>query len=120
MSTPLIRGRHAYAIDRRDGLKCIDMASGTIKWEGVHVTPAGRNPQASLVWLADTDRALIFNEKGELILARLTPAKFTELGKIKVMAPPKPGDVIWAHPAYARGAIFARSDAELVCVPIVP
>lgn len=115
MSTPLCRDGHAYALDRHRGLKCVELKSGAIKWEDGPVAPRGRNPQASLVWAGE--RALIFNEKCELILAKLTPEKYDEISRVKV--PLKTG-ASWAHPAYADGCLFARDDEEIVCVPLIP
>jgi outer membrane protein assembly factor BamB len=109
MSTPLVRNGHAYALDRHRGLKCIELATGKVKWEGEHVTPRGSNPQASLVWV--WDKALIQNEKGELLLANLSPESYRGLGKAAVL-----GGLVWAHPAYADGCVFARNDEEIVCV----
>jgi outer membrane protein assembly factor BamB len=110
MCTPLCRAGHAYALDRHQGLKCIELKSGKVLWEGQHVTPRGQNPQASLVWAGD--KALIFNELGELILAKLSPTGYEQLGKTGII------DRTWAHPAYADGCIFARNDKEIVCVPL--
>ena len=111
-STPLVRGGHLYGIDRFKGLKCIEMKTGKVKWEGEHVTPRGRNPQASLVWAGD--KALILNEKGELLVAALNAEGCKVLGKTSIIGP------TWAHPAYADGCVFARNDEEVVCVPLVP
>jgi outer membrane protein assembly factor BamB len=111
MSTPLVRDGHVYALDRFRGLKCLQMKTGKVKWEGEHVTPRGQNPQASLCWVGE--RALIFNEKGELLLCRLSPESLLSLGKMPVLS-----GLIWAHPAFADGCIFARSDEEIVCVPL--
>lgn len=113
MSTPLARGGHIYAIDRFRGLKCLEMKTGKVKWEGEFVVRRGdHNPQATLVQASE--RTLILNDSGELILARLSPEKFTSLGKAAVI----PGRV-WAHPAYANGRLFARNEEEIVCVPLV-
>lgn len=111
MSTPLLRDGYAYALDKKDGLKCIELRSGTIAWEGEHVTPKERNPQASLVWV-DASRALILNALGELILAELSPRGYRQLGKAAVL------DRTWAHPGFADGCVFARNDKEIVCVPL--
>jgi hypothetical protein len=111
MSTPLCRGGHLYALDRKDGLVCIELQTGKVKWRGEHVTPRGHNPQASLVWAGE--RALIFNERGELILARLTPRTYEEVSRTRVL-----DKDTWAHPAYADGYIFVRDDEEIVCVPL--
>lgn len=110
MASPLTRAGHVYALDRFNGLKCIEIATGKVKWEGQHVTPKGTNPHASLIWAED--KAMILNAKGELILARLSPEKYEELGKMKVI------DDTWAHPGFLDNAVFARNDKEIVCVPL--
>jgi outer membrane protein assembly factor BamB len=111
MSTPLVRGKHVYALDRFRGLKCIEMRSGKVIWEGEHITPRGTNPHASLVWL-DDERALILNTPGELLLVKLTPAGLEKRGKAAVIGK------TWAHPGFGDGCVFARSDSEIVCVPL--
>lgn len=111
MSTPLVKGKHVYALDRHKGLKCIEMRSGKVLWEGEHVTPRGSNPQASLVWVGG-DRALILNTPGELALVELTTQGLKKCGKAPVIGQ------TWAHPAFADGCVFARSDTEIVCVPL--
>lgn len=111
MATPLYRDGHAYALDRHNGLKCIELRTGTIKWEGEHVTPKDRNPQASFAW-AGGNRALILNTPGELILAELSPAGYKQLAKQTIIGK------TWANPAFADGCVFARNDTEIVCVPL--
>jgi outer membrane protein assembly factor BamB len=110
MSTPLVRGGHVYALDRRRGLMCLEMRSGKVLWQDQHVTPRGTNPQATLVWAGE--RALILNERGELLLAELKPEGCRILGKLPLLGP------TWAHPAFAEGCIFARNDEEIICVPL--
>jgi outer membrane protein assembly factor BamB len=109
MSTPLVRDDHAYCLDRDNGLVCVEMKTGRIKWDGFKVSYDKRNPQASLVWTGD-GRALILNEKGELIQAKLSPEKFEELGRSKIF------DGSWAHPAFADGCIIVRDDKQIMCV----
>ncbi|MBI1916859.1 MAG: PQQ-like beta-propeller repeat protein [Planctomycetes bacterium] len=111
MSTPLGRDGHVYALDRKDGLVCIELQTGKVKWRGEHITPRGHNPQASLVWAGE--RALIFNERSELILARLLPQKYEEVSRTRSLDRDS-----WSHPAYAGGCIFVRDDEEIVCVPL--
>ena len=71
-----------------------------------------RNPQATLVWLGDTARAIILTEEGELILPRLNPEGHHEQSRTKIIGS------TWAHPAFAGSRFFARSDTELVCVSL--
>lgn len=113
MSQPLYRDGHVYLLDKQYGLTCFELATGEKKWDDKNqMTPRGRNPHASLVWLNDQDRAIILNEEGELILARLNPQGYQEQTRTKVIG------FTWAHPAFAGNHVFARSDTELVCVSL--
>jgi formylglycine-generating enzyme required for sulfatase activity/outer membrane protein assembly factor BamB len=111
MSQPLCRGGYAYLLDKRSGLTCLALKTGKKVWDdGNRMTPKGRNPQATLVWLGDGDRALVLNSDGDLILARLNPGGYHEQARAHIIGP------TWAHPAYAGGCVYARNDSEVVCV----
>jgi formylglycine-generating enzyme required for sulfatase activity len=111
MSPPLFRDGNGYLLDKRHGLTCFEWATGKKLWDDDNrLTPKGRNPQATLVWLNDEDRAIALNADGELVLLRLTPDGYAEQSRTKIL-----GET-WAHPAYAGNCIYARSDTELVCV----
>ncbi len=113
MSQPLYRDGHVYLLDKQHGLVCFRSATGEKVWTDDHkITPRDRNPQASLIWLADTDRALCLNAEGELELLRLTPTGLTEFWRAKIIGP------TWAHPAFAGRHIYARDDSEIVCVEL--
>lgn len=111
MSQPLYREGYAYLIDKRAGLTCFEFATGKKIWDDDNrMTPKGRNPQATMVWLNDEDRAIVLNSDGELILVRLNPAGYVEESRTKII------DTTWAHPAYAGNCVYARDDSEIVCV----
>lgn len=115
MMQPLYRDRHAYLLDKRHGLTCFELATGKKLWDDDNrLTPKGRNPQATLVWLGDDDRAIGLNSDGELILLRLRPEGYLEESRTKVIGP------TWAHPAYAGNCVYARNDSEIVCVLLPP
>jgi outer membrane protein assembly factor BamB len=111
MATPLVRDGHAYCLDRERGLNCVELKSGTIRWRDFRISYDRHNPHSAPVWTGD-GRALFLNEKGELILARLAPEKFEELGRLKIFG----GS--WAHPALTRDRILMRDDSQIVCVKL--
>lgn len=118
MAQPLYRGGYGYTIDKRFGLTCFDYASGKKLWDdGNRMTPRGDNPHATLVWLGDSDRVIILNAEGDLILARLNPDGYHEQSRTNIIAAAERAP-IWAHPAYAGRRVYARSDTELVCVEL--
>jgi hypothetical protein len=65
----------------------------------------------------------MFNERGELLIGRLSPQGFQEISRAKLLEPTREqlrmrGGVCWSHPAYANKHIFARNDKELVCASL--
>ena len=115
MSQPLCRGEHGYLLDKRHGLTCFELATGKKVWDdGNRMTPKGRNPQATMVWLGSSDRAVVLNSDGELLLVRLAPEGYQEISRSRVIGP------TWAHPAYAWGCVYIRNDDTIACIEVVP
>ena len=111
MSQPLYRDGHVYLLDKQHGITCFELASGRKLWDDKNrLTPRGRNPHASLVWLGDSDRFIALNAEGELVQGRFRPGGYEETSRTKVIG------FTWAHPAFAGEHVFARSDEELTCV----
>jgi hypothetical protein len=111
MMQPLYRDGHAYLLDKRHGLTCFELATGKKVWDDDNrMTPKGRNPQATMVWLGDRDRAIALNSDGDLVLVRLNPKGYLEESRSNIIGR------TWAHPAYAGNCVYARSDTEIVCV----
>jgi len=111
MAQPLYRDGYAYLLDKRHGLTCFKLSTGEKVWDDDNrMTPKGRNPQATLVWLNDADRAIVLNSDGDLILVRLNREGYVEDSRTNIIGR------TWAHPAFAGNCVYARSDTEIVCV----
>lgn len=125
-STPTILGDVLYGCDCETGyLTAVDLATGDRLWEtGVPTLGSrrGRHGTAFIVREGDAgDRFWLFSETGDLILARLTPRAYEELGRIHLVDPTGEcfgREVVWSHPAFAGRCVFARNDEEIVCVPL--
>jgi outer membrane protein assembly factor BamB len=118
ISTPLIRGDYVYGVDSYGEFRCLELSTGDRIWTDHSLVPHGRWANAHFVEQGDNIWA--YNELGELILCRLSPEGFTDLGRVQLVKPvgvsPNPrGGVNWSHPAFAGRMIYARSDARLVC-----
>lgn len=113
MSTPIVRDGKVYAIDRFRSLKCLELTTGKVLWEGEQVTrERDRNPQASLI--ASGSRVLLFNDMGQLILGDLEPTGFKHRGTATILPDSRP----WAHHAISDGRVFARTDEEIIAVEL--
>jgi len=118
ISTPLILGDHIYGVDSYGELRCLDLKTGDRVWEDLTATPKARWSNIHMV--RNADKIWMFNERGELIISRLTPEGFHEISRTNLIDPTtaqlsQRGGVCWSHPAFANRCIYARNDNELVC-----
>lgn len=122
ISTPLMDGDYVYGVDSYGELRCLDAKTGDRLWESLDAVP--KNRWATIHMVKHEDRVWMFNEKGELIIARLSPQGFQEISRAKLIEPTtvqlnRRGEgVCWSHPAYANRHVFARNDDELVCADL--
>jgi hypothetical protein len=64
---------------------------------------------------------MLFSEQGDLIFAKLSPEKYEEISRARLLEPDNrdPGrPVVWSHPAFANRCVYARNDHEIVCVSL--
>jgi outer membrane protein assembly factor BamB len=121
ISTPYVDGDSIYGVDDRGILRCLKLSTGEQVWEDRKAVPEGRWSTVHLI--RHQDKTWIFNEQGELIIAKLTRDGFQELSRAKLLDPTtdqlrRRDGVTWSHPAFAYKHIFARNDKELVCADL--
>ncbi len=119
MSTPLIQGDYIYGVDSYGELRCLERQNGDRLWESLEAVPKDR--WANIHMVKNDDKVWMFNEKGELIISKLSPEGYKEISRAKLIDPTtgqleSRGGVCWSHPAFAYKHIYARNDNELVCV----
>ena len=119
ISTPIWLGDHIYGVDSYGELRCLEAKTGQRIWENLDAVPKARWSTIHFVQNgADGDTTWMFNERGEIVLGKLTPEKFVELSRHKILDPTKPqlrrrGGVCWSHPAFADQSIIVRNDEEI-------
>lgn len=125
ISTPIIDGDYIFGICSYGQLRALDARTGERIWESRAVT-VERTRWVSAQLVQHGDRVFITNDRGELILARLTPTGYEEISRTPLIKPTsdprgrfrKLGAVNWSHPAYANKHIYARNDEELIAVTL--
>ena len=131
MCTPLIDATHIYGVCSYGQLRCLDAATGKRIWETREPTGEGRWWNAFLIphepaggsQQKTVHRVFIANEQGELILARLSPEGYQEIGRSQLVEPTRrlgrrSRTIVWSHPAFAMQSVFARNDREIVRVDL--
>lgn len=123
-STPFIEGDMIYGSDCQVGaLIAANLEDGVRAWETFQPTSGGerRASHGTAYLVKHQDRFFLFSETGDLILAKLSPDKYEELGRFHVLEPTNEcfgRSVVWSHPAFAEQSVFARNDKEIVCIDL--
>ncbi|MBX9579548.1 MAG: PQQ-like beta-propeller repeat protein [Gemmataceae bacterium] len=128
--TPFAENGVLYGADQPGMFRAVEAATGKRLWETFRPVFGEDKPAdfkdggtGTAFVVKNADRYFIFNEVGELIVAKLTPQGYEELGKAKLLDPTTPAgvakrQVVWSHPAFADKCVFARNDKEVVCASL--
>jgi outer membrane protein assembly factor BamB len=119
ISTPVIDGDYVYGLDNDGQLRCLEAATGKLVWK----TDALLKEHAmygTAFFVRNGNRYFINNDRGELVIARLSPKGFEEIDRTKLIEPTNPyvrrrqlPNVLWSHAAYANKHVVIRNDREI-------
>jgi outer membrane protein assembly factor BamB len=121
ISTPVIDGDSIYGVDSYGQLRGLDLNTGERRWESLDLVGEKARWAAAFI-VRHGDHYIINNDRGQLILADLTPDGYREIDRTPLIAPTSPasgrdlGAVHWSHPAYANRHLVVRNDREIVRV----
>ena len=127
MCTPWFEDGHIYGVCSYGQLRCLKADTGERLWETFKATGAtgengGRNDRwAHAFLIKHADRFFIANEKGDLIIAKLSPQGYEEISRAHLLEPTSNAGarpVVWSHPAFANKRAYMRNDKELICVDL--
>jgi outer membrane protein assembly factor BamB len=121
MATPFLKDGYIYGVCSYGEFRCLKADTGERVWQTHEPTGGKEERWANAFIVAQGDRFFLFNEKGDLIIARLTPEGYQEISRAHILKPTNimaGRPVVWSHPAFANKCMFARNDEELVCVSL--
>ncbi|MGH9626939.1 MAG: PQQ-binding-like beta-propeller repeat protein, partial [Bryobacteraceae bacterium] len=124
VNTPVIDGGHIYGICSYGQFRCLNLKTGERVWETMEVTKEKARWASGFI-VRNGNRYFINNDRGELIIAELSPEGYKEISRTKLIKPTSnPGNrrelgaVNWVHPAYANRHIVTRNDEEIISVSL--
>jgi outer membrane protein assembly factor BamB len=127
MSTVLLLDGHVYGVSLYGETCCLNGDTGQRVWTTLQPTSGGTEPRerwSTLFMVPQGDRVFLWNDHGDLILARLTPAGYQELSRAHLLDPDMPSAgsggrlVVWSHPAFANRCLYVRNNHEVLCVSL--
>lgn len=120
VNTPVIDGDYIYGICSYGQFRCLNLKTGQRVWESMDVTREKARWASGFI-VRHRDRYFINNDRGDLIIAKLSPERYQEISRTTLIKPTSNsgnrrelGAVNWSHPAYANRHIFARNDEEIL------
>jgi len=121
MCTPLLKGGFLYGVCGFGELRCLGVATGDRRWESLDAVGGEQGLFAHAFLIEQGDRTWLWNDHGELILAKLNPMGYFELGRSKLLETvenTRGRDVLWCHPAFAGRRMYVHNGRELICVDL--
>jgi outer membrane protein assembly factor BamB len=118
--TPFFEDGHIYGSSNGQ-FGCIKAADGERVWETTAPNGGKKAPSGDVFIVKNGNRFFLAAEKGDLIIARLSPKGYEEVSRAHLLEPTSKAfgrDVVWSHPAFANRCLFARNDQEILCVSL--
>jgi len=119
--TPFIEAGCIFGVCSYGQLRGLNLETGERLWSTC-APVAGKPVRWGAAFLVKNgNRFFLWNELGDLIIARLSRRGYEEVSRTHLLAPANrdPGrPVVWSHPAFAHRCLFARNDQEMVCVSL--
>ncbi len=122
MPAPWIKDGYIYGICSYGELRCLHEDTGKRIWESLQATGSnkgGKDRWNNAFLIPHENRFFLWTEKGDLIIAKLTPDKYEEVSRAHLLDPDNKHagrQVIWVHPAFASKCMYVRNDHEMICV----
>ena len=122
--TPFIENGYIYGVCSYGQFRCLKAETGERVWESFIPTGGPYEQKEGVRWanafiIKNGDRFFLPNEKGDLIIAKLSEKGYEEISRAHILEPDNklPGrPVNWSHPAFSGKCMVARNDHEIVDV----
>lgn len=120
-STPLIQDGLVFSPTSKGQLLCLDATTGKQLWQADQVSESKSGASMHMTSVPSIRGVLLFTDRGDLILSRLTGAGYQEISRFHLLEPTADfgaRKMAWVPPSYANRCVFARNDKELVCASL--
>jgi outer membrane protein assembly factor BamB len=121
MTTPVVKDGLIYGVDGDGEFRCVTVEKNELIWRDKKVFAKNPAMFGTLFVVENEGRYLMFSDEGELIIAKLSREGFQQIDRAKILEPTgaaRGRKIVWSHPAFADGCMFARNDKEIVCVEL--
>src|SRR5262245_47856440 len=121
IATPFIEDGYIYGACSYGQFRCLKADTGERVWETFVPTGGKEERWATTFIVKNGDRFFLPNEKGDLIIAKLSSKGYEEVSRAHLLEPTNTmanRQVVWCHPAFANRCIYWRNDNEIICASL--
>ncbi len=121
MTTPVVKDGLIYGVTGMGTMRCTKWSDGSKVWDNDTFMAKEPVAFATLFIVENEDKYFIFDDEGYFMIGRFSDKGYEELAKAKILEPTgvaRGRKVVWSHPAFSNGKMFARNDNELICVDL--
>lgn len=119
---PIADGNVIYGLDQGGKLVALEIPSGKRLWDTTGHMGGGRVGGSETAFIVrEGDRYWLFNEQGDLIIARFSREGYQEIDRAHVIEPTNNAfgrKVVWSMPAFANRRVYIRNDKEIICLDL--
>jgi outer membrane protein assembly factor BamB len=118
---PFLDQEILFGVDQDGQLMAVKLPEGKRLWSTS--SPISQRPQSSgtAFIVRQADRFWLFNDSGELMIARMNAKGYEEIDRAKVIDPTNVAfgrEVVWSMPAFCNRHAYLRNDKEIICVDL--
>jgi outer membrane protein assembly factor BamB len=119
---PFLESGTLYGFDQNGLLYGMELATGKRLWQTGKPLRSERPLGSATAFLVKNGKRFwMFNERGELLITKLSPQGYEEIDRVKVIEPTNVAfgrDVVWCPPAWANRRVYVRNDKECLCLDL--
>lgn len=115
------KNKIVYGMDQSGDMVALKLPEGERLWADSTPVSQRRVGNGTAFIVRQGDRFWLFNENGELVIAKMDASGYQEIDRAKIVEPTNNAfgrPVVWSMPAFANRKGFLRNDKELVCVDL--
>ena len=110
-----------YGLDQTGDLRAMKIEGPELLWATSQPVSKRRVGSGTAFIVKQGEKFWLFNENGELIIARLSANGYEELDRAKVIEASNNAfnrPVVWSMPAFANKKIYLRNDEKIICLDV--
>ena len=110
-----------YGMDQTGDMRAMKIEGPELLWKTSEPVSKRRVGSGTAFIVKQGDKFWLFNEIGDLIIAKIGPEGYQEIDRAKVIETTNNAfnrPVVWSMPAFANKRVYLRNDEKIICLDL--